>query len=281
MASNPLLTIAIPTYNRSSLLKKTLQAYTADPAFDARVEIVISDNCSDDNTANVVRAFTDAYPNIRYHRNTENIRDRNFTQAMNLGAGEYVKLTNDTAEPKPGSLSAMLDIVEKRVGSKTQLFFYQNSSQFTNTMVETDGLDAFIGTASFFAGWILNFGAWRSDFAALTDRDRCAQLQFVQVDWTLRLVQQKRTATIFFNDYFTVQDPGKKNVYNIFNVFLGNYLSLYTEYLQSGVIRRQTLANEKRNLFRHFIVPWIDNIFITNRIYGSVYMSHIIIIKAS
>jgi abequosyltransferase len=46
----PLLSICIPTYNRSQYLKQALETYVSNAAFDDEVEIVISDNASTDNT---------------------------------------------------------------------------------------------------------------------------------------------------------------------------------------------------------------------------------------
>lgn len=72
----PLLTIAIPTYNRAEKLEVLLEQLTADTAYDpTRVEIVVSDNASTDHTAQVVARFAD----IRYHRNETNIGYGNFT----------------------------------------------------------------------------------------------------------------------------------------------------------------------------------------------------------
>lgn len=263
MVPEPLLTIAIPTYNRSKILCRTLQTYVDDPDFDDRVEIAVSDNCSTDDTQEIVSSFSVEHQNIFYHRNAENISDRNFAQALSLGSGKYVKLTNDTAEPKPGALKVMLDAIGKSAGTNDLLLFYQNEGRHVNSIVSTEGMDSFIRVASFYAGWILNFGAWRSDFAELTEKDRCAKMQFAQVDWTLRLVQQKERVRIYFHDYFIVRDPGKKAVYNIFELFLGNYLAMYDEYLAVGEINHQTIKIEKRNLFRCFFVPWVKNIFIT------------------
>ena len=51
-----LLTIAIPTYNRAALLDKQLAwLATAIKGWESECEIIISDNCSTDNTPGVVK----------------------------------------------------------------------------------------------------------------------------------------------------------------------------------------------------------------------------------
>ena len=71
-----LLTIAIPTYNRAALLDKQLAwLVTAIKGFESECEIIISDNCSTDNTPGVVKKWQPAFSNTVFiaNRNRENI----------------------------------------------------------------------------------------------------------------------------------------------------------------------------------------------------------------
>lgn len=51
----PYLSICIPTYNRSEVLKESLMQLLKYEGDD--IEVVISDNCSPDNTEEVVRGL--------------------------------------------------------------------------------------------------------------------------------------------------------------------------------------------------------------------------------
>jgi glycosyltransferase involved in cell wall biosynthesis len=62
--SSPELSIAICTRNRAVLLKRTLTALLAQAQPSARLEVLVVDNDSHDQTADVVRAFAD----VRYVR---------------------------------------------------------------------------------------------------------------------------------------------------------------------------------------------------------------------
>ena len=71
-----LLTIAIPTYNRAALLDKQLAwLATAIKGWESECEIIISDNCSTDNTPGVVKKWQTAFSNTVFiaNRNRENI----------------------------------------------------------------------------------------------------------------------------------------------------------------------------------------------------------------
>lgn len=72
MTSNPppLVSIAVPTYNRAnSFLKKSL-ASAINQTYQ-NIEVIVSDNCSTDNTELVVKSFNDS--RIRYFKQKENI----------------------------------------------------------------------------------------------------------------------------------------------------------------------------------------------------------------
>ncbi len=57
LPERPLLTIAIPTYNRSGCLAELLAMLAPQLAGETRVELVISDNASFDDTPTVIKSF--------------------------------------------------------------------------------------------------------------------------------------------------------------------------------------------------------------------------------
>ena len=62
-------TIGIPTYNGASLIKETLKSILSQ-GFQ-NFEIIISDDCSKDNTIEVIKKFKDK--RIKTHRNEKNL----------------------------------------------------------------------------------------------------------------------------------------------------------------------------------------------------------------
>src|ERR1035437_6062375 len=110
-SENMLLSICIPTYNRGEILDKTIQGYVTDQVFDERVELVISDNCSTDNTRSIVEKYMRIYKNIKYNCNDENIIDANLIKVLRSRRGKYLKLMNDTVTLNSGVLKSMLDII--------------------------------------------------------------------------------------------------------------------------------------------------------------------------
>jgi glycosyltransferase involved in cell wall biosynthesis len=71
-----LLTIAIPTYNRAKLLDAQLTWLAqAVKGFEDEVEIFISDNCSTDNTQDIIKKWKHNLSNFTFHscKNAENV----------------------------------------------------------------------------------------------------------------------------------------------------------------------------------------------------------------
>jgi hypothetical protein len=91
--SAPLVTIAIPTFNRAgSYLPGALQS--ARRQSYANLEILVSDNASSDTTTELVKSCGD--PRVRYHRHEENIGSaRNTNYCIQAAKGEYTLLLND------------------------------------------------------------------------------------------------------------------------------------------------------------------------------------------
>lgn len=88
-----LVTIGIPTYNRANgYLKQSLSSAVKQTY--QNIEIVVSDNCSTDNTRMVVKDFNDS--RIRYFRQKENIKPNdNFNFCLEQANGNYFLLLHD------------------------------------------------------------------------------------------------------------------------------------------------------------------------------------------
>ena len=107
MNQSPILSLCIPTYNRANILEKTISRIVSCRSFDSDVELVISDNCSTDNTRQVCEHFAAKYDNVKYYCNEKNTLDYNFIQVLNRGKGQYLKLLNDWCYPTEEGLAIM------------------------------------------------------------------------------------------------------------------------------------------------------------------------------
>ncbi|MCX6732308.1 MAG: glycosyltransferase family 2 protein [Candidatus Roizmanbacteria bacterium] len=85
--NKPFFSIIIPTYNRAEVLYFALKSYLQQDFVD--FEIVISDNCSTDNTREVVDKFNDK--RIKYFKNASNVGFiNNVIQGVLKAKGDYI-----------------------------------------------------------------------------------------------------------------------------------------------------------------------------------------------
>lgn len=249
-----LLSICIPTYNRAEYLKDALDNITSDPAFDERVEIIVSDNASTDDTTAVVEIFCKKFSNIKYYKNENNIKDYNFYLALSRGSGKYLRLFNDTLRFTNKSLESILNNISNGDES-IPLFFFQDIKALgrINVCKKGFGIDSFLEQVSYYTTWIANFGCWKTDLDCITLPNRFSKLQLSQVDWFFQIVSEKNGYSVIFSDHFISVPPKKKGGYNIFNVFINNYLYILNQYN----LNFRTIIIEKSRLLRLFVMQWL------------------------
>jgi len=91
--TGPLVTIAIPTYNRAGkYLENTLER-AVKQSYE-NIEILVSDNCSTDHTPEIVKSFSD--PRIKFFRQKENLGAfGNWNFLLKEAKGDYFHMYHD------------------------------------------------------------------------------------------------------------------------------------------------------------------------------------------
>ena len=104
------VTIIIPSYNRGHLLRKTVPTYLQERV----AKIVLVDDCSSDDTTEVVEELRKEYPAIEYVRQPRNMRQ---AVAKNRGMEqvdtEWVYFGDDDSILVPGTISELYETAVK------------------------------------------------------------------------------------------------------------------------------------------------------------------------
>ena len=114
MTEPPVLSICIPTYRRPHHLKNCLSAIAGQVIEQkGKVQIVISDNFSNDATREVVES-SPARPFIKYHCNPENIGgNRNIELCLKvLAEGKFAWVIGDDDIIRGSSVAKVVDVIE-------------------------------------------------------------------------------------------------------------------------------------------------------------------------
>jgi acetyltransferase-like isoleucine patch superfamily enzyme len=258
----PILSICIPTFNRAKILKKTLENITSQEEFltTQKVEIIISDNQSNDDTESVARIFVEKFPHkVRYSRNNENIRDANFEKVLSLGIGDFLKLHNDSLLVRPGTLTEIIKVIEACISEKPLLFFLNGKSKSNEALTVCNNTDEFLTHVSYNCTWIGGFGIWKTEFDQLNEFSRYSHLQLVQTDVLFRLLSNGKRAIVFNEFYFPLQDVGARGGYSLSKVFGENYLRILKENVEINALSSECFLDEKKKILLEHIIPFYFN----------------------
>ena len=258
----PLLSICIPTYNRAEYLDKSIASIVSQNEFNSEdVELVISDNASNDNTGEVVRKYQERYKNIFYSKNEENNMDRNFPTVICKAHGVFRKLCNDTLIFMDESINYMLSIIKDNIDKKPILFFMNYANRRRRRKKYTAvNFDSFIKVASFWTTWIGGFGIWEDDFEGIENKFDGCEIHLWQTKILLEIVARKKVSIIDNVQLFSTQECQKKNLnYGLFQIFYSNYLGLYHQYLMKRILSDDVFEYLRKHLLFDFFLGWIVN----------------------
>jgi len=254
----PLLSICIPTYNRAIFLDKTLDSIVNQKVYKEtdEIEIVISDNCSDDETPAIVLKYKNLFPTkIVYHRNSENIRDANFEKVLSLAKGSFLKLNNDTFVHYDGSLNKILDIIRKHEDQHDILFF-TNGKLKINRPIYCKTADDFLIYATYWTTWIASFGIWKEDFLRINDFNRFSKLQLAQVDVLFRVISITGKNIYIYNyEIATSLTVPQKGGYDIITVFIHNFSRILIFQKNQNVLTNRAIKIAMKYMLLNHLTP--------------------------
>jgi glycosyltransferase involved in cell wall biosynthesis len=226
----PLLTIAIPTYKRGTILGEALATLAPQLAEHPEVELLICDNASPDNTPEIVQHFIDSGLFIRYHRHHENIGpDANFVFCFHMAAGKYFWLCSDDDIIRPGALDEILGHLAKQeydliyatgYGFRQDWRAEQQQDPFNrrfHTFTDPRLLAKVINiTFTFISGMIVN--KQRLETIPHEDPSAFLDTNLIQLSWTLPLLLNHRRSLVLWTRPIAAR-VGQAGGYSIGKVF--------------------------------------------------------------
>jgi glycosyltransferase involved in cell wall biosynthesis len=106
------VTLILTTYNRPSILEKSVAALHRQELKDVELEIIVMDDCSTDENSELAAKVIAKFPGIRYHRNPQN---KGLSGSRNAGAtlgnGEFILFLDDDIIVEPSYVMGHVDIL--------------------------------------------------------------------------------------------------------------------------------------------------------------------------
>jgi glycosyltransferase involved in cell wall biosynthesis len=107
---NKLVSVIVPSFNRAHLLERTLPSYLQGDV----IELILIDDCSSDNTEEVIKNLQLKYSKIKYFRNAKNSKQ---PYSKNIGiehaSGEYIYFGDDDSYITDDTIRILLETSQK------------------------------------------------------------------------------------------------------------------------------------------------------------------------
>lgn len=250
-ARRPLLTIAVPTFNRCGVLRQMLGSLSAQIPTDGSIEVLVSDNASTDDTSGAVEEARQKGLCIEYTRNSQNVgSDANFLQCYERAAGKHVWIFSDDDLLRPGALQQILSYLSRDEYD----LVYVSSSGFTGNSPETQPavslpqVSVFTDAAQFvrrvhifmtmISGIIIN-----KDRVEAIGHEPFSKLigsSLIQLGWTCTALRGHRRS-LFIEDKLIDYRLGNTGGYGVCQVFGPNLSRVADEWLRIPRLSRLIL----------------------------------------
>jgi len=90
----PLISVCVPTYNRQALLERAINSALSQTY--KNIEIIVSDNNSEDGTEQMMKKLTEKYIQIKYYKNLSNVgMVANWRNCIQKANGEFYSILDD------------------------------------------------------------------------------------------------------------------------------------------------------------------------------------------
>lgn len=255
----PIVSLCIPTKNEALRLKNTIATIVAEKCFiKGELELVISDNCSDDDTEAVCREYAEKYDNFVYNRNVSDIKDRNFPRVMRCGNGIYRKLSNTSNCFCPGSLDLLVELIKSCMDERPVIITDQELGRREPDIKACTTMDDILKKISYYVTWIGEFGLWEDDIPYLDETEDECDTNLWQIPTLLNSFKRRGVCLILTYDWIRVQDRDKSKTYDtFFRIFYTNYTEHLKKYLMSGDLGAECYEWLEKDLLYNFLTPWM------------------------
>lgn len=133
MNTKILLSICIPTYNRSQYLESALSKLLRE--YDDNFELVIVDGGSKDDTLNIVEKYKNKFKYFTSFTREENVGiDKDVLKMVELAKGKFCWLLSDDDEIVPGCIDVLINKIQSFNGGNCPSGFSVNISAYSSNM---------------------------------------------------------------------------------------------------------------------------------------------------
>lgn len=264
MKKNPLLSICIPIYNRLSFLERQLSRFwEVKNLFENEVQLVVADNCSEDDLKSVCDSFESKGLKIDYYRQVTNIGpDGNFDWCFHHADGKYVWLLGSDDIPVKGFLQKLVNYLSAGDYGLVHLSMRKLNQEMTIYHNSDDMAIAVNYWITFMSANII-----RTESLNSIDLSEYKDSFMIQVPAYLNACCTFKENAIIYQDRFfeSETDSANNGGYNLFQVFVTNLYGIYESFVRKGLLSCKCFNEIVKVEYKEFLLQYIILFFFIRR----------------
>lgn len=262
---SPLLTIGIPTFNRSKYLSKCLEAIYNQVGNCSFIEILVSDNASTDDTSIVVNNYR-KFKNLRYVCQEKNIgAERNVLYLYENAKGKYVVVCGDDDYYYYGAIMRIIEAIHDY--PNTALIALSWWGNF-NEIRCGDGIDNFLYTCTHVCTSISSVALNREYYNEIINKNKFGHTNLNQVYVQLAMLSKHKQYCYLSGNNFN-PDSGEASIrvkggfklekrVDFCKIFLDQHYEILNYFLGKGLSVRGLSKEKARNADK--VIAWLQYI---------------------
>ena len=257
------LSLCFPTYNRGWCIKEQISRLISCPEeILGKIEIIISDNCSNDDTQQIVEeAIIEGFV-CQYIRNETNLgMDGNFVRCFKKASGRYVWLLGDDDTIIIESLEKIVKILD--VSDEYGLLHIYQKNNLQQDIIYVSDINEMAKYVSYYVTFI-SANIVNTKYVSVIDFERYMGTWFTLVPlYITALIKGGRNIVYKTRTFEDAKDYSRNGGYNFFEVFVRNFQIILKEFVGGNALNKDTFNYIKKDIFsfvwRNAKMIWLGN----------------------
>lgn len=259
-----LLSVLIPTFNREKYLEKALTIFFKQITNDIKekIEIIVSDNCSIDNTEELLKKFDKRAKidgvNFKFSKNEENIGpDGNFLKLIKSSKGKFCWIFGDDEFLLKDGLDKIIKLLDKN--SQVGLLYIGNQNlKNRKEKFNKDETQNFIKNVNYMISFITanifnkKYIDWKIDY------ENYKGSNLIQEKFYFQSILKSKENIYLSDEIFTTERADNIGNYKLFETFGKNQNNIFNFFIDKG-LKTTTIDFINKKMLREFFPMYIMN----------------------
>ena len=257
--SEYLLTIAVPTYNRSKYLDRCLGSLFANiRGYERDIEILIANNASTDDTDNIITKYINLGYKLKYHVHEHNCGlEGNLYYCFNNSNGKYLWIFGDDDFLLPGAFKKIYQYIQGDYGLiYVNNYWYKNDIygekpvQPLSEATIYDNANLFLQKVSFYLTFVTANIVNKNYFDRSIDLETYRGTYLVLVAWELTIALSA-PRNVYINDLYIAALSDNSGGYHVYEVFSKHLNKIMLDFASRG-LKSETIKAINIDLMTNF-----------------------------